>query len=356
MSEPEKNGIELTLVKPEHYGPLLPYIEDENVTDINWNGQALWIDDLTKGRYKSDIVLSDEFVEQFGIRISNVVSQTFNKQSPKLEAETEDLRITIIHKTVSHTGTAISIRRTPAVKRINFAKSIQEGTLCDEKTANFISNCVKAKCNIVVCGLTGSGKTELLKYLTNYIFPKDRVITIEDTLEIHYSKINEGKDCLEFKVNNDTFTYSDAIKSSLRLLPEWILLSEARSLEVQYLFESMSTGAKCLTTLRTDDIRKLPDRIKSMLKDESQSVEDRTYEFFDVAILVQKKETHDGDDVSIDRSIAQVAVFTRENDKNVCRFLIDEGKWTDETLQESFAHRLAIAGIPDPFKYTFIKA
>lgn len=356
MGESENKGLELSLVMPEHYGPLFPYIQDENVTDINWNGQALWIDDLTKGRYKSDIVLTDNFIEQFGIRISNVVSQSWNKYSPKLEAETDDLRITIIHKSVSHTGTAISIRKTPAVKRINFAKSIQEGTFCDEKTANFISNCVKAKCNIVVCGLTGCGKTELLKYLTNYIFPKDRAITIEDTLEIHYSKINEGKDCLEFKVNNDTFTYSDAIKASLRLLPEWILLSEARSTEVQYLFESMSTGAKCLTTLHTDDIRKLPDRIKSMLKDESQSVEDRTYEFFDVAILVQKAETHNGDDVSIDRFISQVAVFTRDNKENVCRMLVDEGKWTNESLQESFAHRLNIAGIPDPYKYTFIQA
>lgn len=345
---------DLTLLKDENYGLLLPFIQDINVTDINWNGMHLWIDDLTRGRYMSDVKLSDEFVDSFAIRISNVADRTFNKYNPKLEAETEELRITIIHDSVSHTGTCISIRKTPAVKRIEFEKSINNGSYCSRTVADFISNCIKAKLNVVICGIPGVGKTELLKYLTNYIQPRDRVITIEDTLEIHYSKINVGYDCLEFKVDENTFTYVDAIKESLRLLPQWILLSEARSKEVKYLIESLSTGAKCITTLHTDDVTKVPDRIENMLQSEavSDSFKDQIYEFLDIAILVDKSITVDDDGTEyIERFISQVAIYTHDKDKNTCNLIVDDGKLVNEQVQDSVLKKFKLAGINNPFMY-----
>jgi pilus assembly protein CpaF len=48
--------------KDENYGPLLEFVKDENVTDINYNGTDVWIDDLSKGRYKADVTLSKEFI------------------------------------------------------------------------------------------------------------------------------------------------------------------------------------------------------------------------------------------------------------------------------------------------------
>lgn len=346
--------VDITLLKDENYGELLGFIKDINVTDINWNGMTLWIDDIEKGRYMSDIELTPEFVESFAIRISNIANRTFNKYNPKLEAETEELRITIVHDSVSHTGTCISIRKTPSIKRIEFEKSINNGDYCTREIADFISNCVKAKLNIVVCGLPGVGKTELLKYLTNYIQPRDRVITIEDTLELHYSKINVGYDCLEFKVDDKTFTYVDAIKESLRLLPQWILLSEARSTEVKYLIESLSTGAKCLTTLHTDDVTKVPDRIKNMIDKTSDldTLEDQIYEFLDIAILVDKEIiTQEDGTEKIRRYISQVAMFSRENKENECILILDKGKKQDVTVPKSLSYRFSIAGISNPFEY-----
>lgn len=349
--------IDLSLLKDENYGELLPLIKDVNITDINWNGIQLWIDDVTKGRYMSDLVLSDEFVDSFVIRISNIANRTFNKYNPKLEAETEELRITVVHNSVSNTGTCISIRKTPAVKRIEFEKSINSGDYCSREVADFMSNCIKSKLNVVVCGLPGVGKTELVKYLTNYIQPRDRVITIEDTLELHYSKINVGYDCLEFKVDEKTFTYVDAIKESLRLLPQWILLSEARSTEVRYLLESLSTGAKCITTIHTDDVRKVPDRIKNMIGTVTVAdtgIEDTVYEFLDVAILVDKKIDFDeatGEDI-ITRYISQIAVYAKDdNDKKKCVLLVDEGKRLDNEVPKSVLRKFNIAGIKNPFSY-----
>ena len=356
MSKTHGSGeIDLSLLKDENYGELLPLIKDVNITDINWNGIQLWIDDVTKGRYMSDIVLSDEFVDSFVIRISNIANRTFNKYNPKLEAETEELRITVVHNSVSNTGTCISIRKTPAVKRIEFEKSINSGDYCSREVADFMSNCIKSKLNVVICGLPGVGKTELVKYLTNYIQPRDRVITIEDTLELHYSKINVGYDCLEFKVDDKTFTYVDAIKESLRLLPQWILLSEARSTEVRYLLESLSTGAKCITTIHTDDVRKVPDRIKNMIGTTADTgIEDTVYEFLDVAILVDKKIDFDeatGDEI-IKRYISQIAVYTKDDDdKKRCVLLVDEGKRLDSEVPKSVLRKFNSAGIKNPFNY-----
>ena len=62
------------------------------------------------------------------------------------------------------------------------------------------------------------------------------MITIEDSLEIHYSEINPEADAVELRVGED-FSYTDAIKACLRQNPMWLVLSEARSVEVTSLIE-----------------------------------------------------------------------------------------------------------------------
>ena len=340
------DDITIGLLQDDAFGPMLKYIKDDEVTDINWNGRQLWIDNLKQGRYCAKEVLTDNFVQQFATRVSNVVSESFNKYNPKLEAETEELRISILHGSVAHTGTSISIRKTPAVKRIDFGQQIKSGDYCSIEMANFMSNAVKAGLTTIVCGLPGDGKTELVKYLTSYIPPKDRVITIEDNLEIHYHNINPDKDCIELKVD-EAFTYVDAIKASLRQLPRWIMVAEARSVEIKYLLEAISTGAHCMTTIHTDDVRKLPSRIKNMMGSaaEEKALSD-IYTFIDLGILIRKKYDEKG---NIFRYLDQMGVFDEEKEEVVLIF--DEGKRTENELPNSIARKFRLAGIPDPFEY-----
>lgn len=350
----DKNRIIIGVMREQSFGDLLPFVQDQNITDINWNGSQLWIDDVVKGRYLSDVTLTKDFVDAFSIRVSNVVSKSFNKYTPVLEAETDELRITILHDSASATGRSISIRKTPPIKRINFADAVKNGDYCSQDIANLISNSVKAKMNIIVCGLPGVGKTELVKYLTNYIFPEDRVITIEDTLELHYSKTNPNKDCIEIKIS-PYLTYTDAIKTCMRLLPQWVILSEARSTEVQYLIESVSTGAKCITTLHTDDVRKIPDRILNMMEidvSNHQTVLNQIYSFFDLAILVDKEQDETG---AIKRYISQVCYFTRIDGVNDCLMVVDNKKVINTKLPDDLLSKFSKIGIDNPFEYKFIK-
>lgn len=282
--------LNLQLIKPEYFGELTPYLLDDNVTDIDWNGKELWITDLNKGRYHSDLVLEPKFVSQFTQRMSNVVGVQFNQNNPILEAETDNLRISIIHESKANTGRAIAIRKTPVVRRIDEGAIEETGYVKDKEIMNLVINSVLSNMNIVVCGKAGVGKTEFMKYLTKFIRPWERAITIEDNMELHYSSINPGKDCIEMRVDK-SFTYRQAIKASLRQNPEWILLSEARSDEVIDLLEAMSTGHGVITSIHTDTVSNIPGRFASMAgTDEyAKKAEKDVYMYIDMGILVARK-------------------------------------------------------------------
>lgn len=143
--------------KEESYGPLLPFVKDPLITDINYNGSDVWLEHLEKGRYKADVQLTPEFVQQFSVHISNVVSEQLNKFNNVLEAETETLRISIIHPSVTDTGYSISIRKTPAVIRLHEDEMLKQGYFTKPILA-FLKNCIKANMNLVFCGTPGAVK------------------------------------------------------------------------------------------------------------------------------------------------------------------------------------------------------
>ena len=290
------------------YGNLLKFILDENITDINWS-QGLWVNDLNKGRYKiKGFTLDDNFIQQFYTRISNLMNVQFNKNNPLLEAETDNLRISILHDSVTNTGISISIRKTPAVRRIN-RDSIVKDDYCNGDIDTFMENAIRAHCTVVVGGLPGVGKTEYVKYLTQFIPAYERVYTIEDNLELRYSAINPGKDCVEIKIS-DTFGYSEALKASKRQLPTWVLLAEARGEEVRFLMENISAGVHCLTTVHLDDVSKLPDRLRNM----GQTInENDVYSFIDIGVQIRSV-VKEGE--KIKRKVAQVICLSREDEKN----------------------------------------
>ena len=137
--------------------------------------------------------MTPAFVEQFTQRIANVVSRQFNKRNPELEAETSELRVTILHESVAKSGRSISIRKTPPLIRLTAESAIAE-KFCSEELLAVLINCVKTKMNITFCGMPGIGKTECVKFFSQFIPANERVITIEDTLEIRYAETNPGKE------------------------------------------------------------------------------------------------------------------------------------------------------------------
>ncbi len=331
----EKKQVSITR---EYFGPLYPYIADDDITDVDYDGRRLWVTDCRNHRYPiEEEVLSREFVEEFTKRVANTVSKPFHKQSPVLEAETDTLRITVVHESVAMSGRAICIRKSPPFVRLTLEKMLEEG-YCDRRTHDLIRDCVLGKMNLVFCGEPGVGKTECAKYFSRFI-PKDqRVITIEDNPEWHYEAIAPGSDCVSLRIS-PVMDYTKAIKTCLRLNPKWMMVSEVRSKEVCYLMEGFSTGVRGMTTLHTDDIRKLPDRMINMAGGEvsPERMENDVYSFIDCGILIRqgmRKDPQGG--YKLRRYIDQVGFFTREEGRNCCRLVVDRGEWVETSGEEKW--------------------
>lgn len=288
------------------FGFLTEFIEDPLITDINYNGRHLWIDHLQKGRYAIDQIPLPSFFEQMSYKFANFVNMPFNAVHPVVEAETDQLRISIIHTSVS-SQLSISIRKTPAVMRLTPA-ILKKQKYAPSWLLALLAKWVVMKCNIIISGLPGAGKTELLKYLMQYIDPAQRVITIEDTCEIRYSDLFPQSDSVSLKVS-ERFDYTSAIKSCLRQRPDWMLVSEVRSHEIVSLLQSVSTGASLLSTIHASSAQGIPQRILHMFPGVELSNDvllTMIYETLDVGIHVEASITKQG----IRRYIREVVCYS----------------------------------------------
>ncbi len=330
---------------PEHFGRLLPFVIDENITDIVWNGRALWIDDLISGRYVSDVVLEDKFVEDFCARVANYSNQTFNSYQPLLEAQIDMLRISVVHESQAHTGTTIAIRRTSSVCRLTRENCLEEG-FCDQETWDLLPKIILSGFSCISGGLPGVGKTELLKLLSTFIPKEERAIVMEDSPEFHYSLLNPDKDCTEWLINK-TFTYETALKASLRQRPDWNILAEARGRETRYLMENFSSGIKVLTSTHLGDEADLIDRLENMIGDTELAKRIRN-EIFLRGLVVFVLHRHI-DDTGIKRRLAQVCFYSNEEDGHTRTLIVRDGKLVNKNLPPKVLEKFAAAGFHDPF-------
>ena len=249
------------------FGLLMPLLDDDDVTDISYsnNGQ-LWIKTLSQGVKPAHIDgLNNEVMEKLAFQCSNVMGKTFNMAHPLLDAESAELRLNFVHESIATNGIAVLIRKTPAKIRLNKDKLVKEDYV-SLKLHDFLMTCVSGHCNILVSGETGSGKTELVKYLASHIKEDEKIITIEDTLELHLDKIYPTRDIVAMKTNNIA-SYSDVLVACMRQNPRWILLSEVRSAEaVLAVRNSISSGHNILSTIHSDKASSIPMRLYSLLE------------------------------------------------------------------------------------------
>jgi pilus assembly protein CpaF len=295
------------------FGGLKEYIANDDITDISYsNSGQLWVKSLSMGLYRvtddTNEVVNDQMVEKIAFQCANIMGKVFNMAHPFLDAESAELRLNFVHVSIAKNGVAMVIRKTPAKIRLNKEKLLNEQYI-SEDIHNFLMRCVEGHCNIIVSGETGAGKTEFVKYLAAHTKENEKIITIEDTLELHLDRIFPHRDIVAMKTNNIA-SYSEVLVTCMRQNPKWILLSEVRSAEaVTAVRNSISSGHNIISTIHSDKAESIPHRMYSLLEaniDVDQFLK-TIYRYIQIGVHIRARQ--DMESKKMVREIAEVVEF-----------------------------------------------
>jgi type IV secretory pathway ATPase VirB11/archaellum biosynthesis ATPase len=221
-------------------------------------------------RCRTNIRLSTSEVEGLVARLRHASGRPFSESRPYLEHDLEDLnaRVTVIGRPLSPSGTAIALRR-HATNPWTLPKLIAADSL-SPMAAGLLSFLVDGQSTILVAGGRGSGKTSLLGAILQE-FPKgQRVLTIEDTLELPVEEMQTlGYKVQAMRVQSTLGTdgelsADDALRLALRLGDSALVLGEVRGKEAKTLYEAMragNAGSAVLGTIHGTSARAVHDRV-----------------------------------------------------------------------------------------------
>lgn len=226
-------------------GALQPLLEDESITEVMVNGpQHVFIEQDGRIKESGITIESQEKLEDMIQAIVARVNRVVNEASPLVDARLKDgSRVSVILPPIALDGPVITIRKFPS-KPLTVEELIRKGSFTHE-AAEFLNKMVRARCNIFICGGTGSGKTTFLNALANFIPPEERIVTIEDSAELQLKSL---KNVVRTETRNagsqsrGQVSIRDLIKMSLRLRPDRIIVGEVRGPEALDMLQAMNTG------------------------------------------------------------------------------------------------------------------
>jgi len=216
----------------------------------------------------SDIKFDDE--QQLRCLIYKLLAPTrrrIDESFPYVDVSLKDgSRVNIIIYPLSLDGTSVTIRKfLGTIKKVE--DLIKLDTL-DQRMADFLVACIRAKINMLFSGATGAGKTTTLAVLSGYIDNNERIVTIEDTAELrlnqdHIVRLETRPPSIEGK---GEVTIRDLFNNSLRMRPGRIILGEIRSSEALDMLQAMCSGhTGSLAVLHANSPTEVVYRLETMI-------------------------------------------------------------------------------------------
>ncbi|HET7902568.1 MAG TPA: CpaF family protein [Candidatus Nanopelagicales bacterium] len=353
------------------YGPLEPFLRDPEVTEVMVNGATtIYIERggqifPADGRFTDDAHLRrtiDKIVGRVGRRV--------DESSPMVDARLPDgSRVNAVIPPLSVDGPTLTIRKF-ATDPYETEDLITFGTMTTT-VAEFLSQCVIGRLNILVSGGTGAGKTTTLNVLSSFIPEDERIITIEDAAELqlhqeHVVRLESRPPNIEGK---GEVKIRDLVRNSLRMRPDRIVVGEVRDAAALDMLQAMNTGHDgSITTAHSNGPRDSLARIETMVLMAGaelplKAIREQTSSAFD--LIVHQSRFRDGS-----RRITHVTeVVGMEGDVITLQdiFLFDYAAGYDEEgaplgtlrstgLRPKFLDKLAAHGIHvDPVIFAFEK-
>ncbi len=249
------------------YGPIQPLLEDASISEIMVNGARAIFIERNGELIETEVHFEDDAqVLRIIDRMIHPQGRRIDRDHPMVDARLPDgSRLNAIIPPAAVNGPCITIRKF-LQNRMSIEDLIRVGTL-NEHMAEFLQACVVARLNIVISGPTSSGKTTFLNVLTGFIPGQQRIVTIEDAVELQLKQRHVIS--LETQSANvdgaGAVSTRDLVRNALRMRPDRIIVGEVRSGETLDMIQAMNTGHHgSITTVHSNSPRDSIARLETM--------------------------------------------------------------------------------------------
>lgn len=237
------------------------------ITDVSYNGVNVFYQHNKLGRMKADFKVSQSEVIDFIRQIANFAERQFSFATPILDVSIGRYRINAVHPSIVRVGDdkacSFAIRVGSTESRIKNDKDF-----ISEDALMFLDKALEEGESLVISGPTGSGKTELQKFLLTRLRKNSRIIVIDNIQELDNVRINDDLDITSWQISpsNPSGSALELIRNALRSNPDWLVVAEARGKEMNDVLNSVMTGHPIITTLHAKKIETIPHRICRMVE------------------------------------------------------------------------------------------
>jgi pilus assembly protein CpaF len=250
------------------FGPIQDLLDDRGISEIMVNGMSgIYIE---SGGVLRKTNLAFESLEQLMRVIDRMVRSSgrrVDQSSPMVDTRLPDgSRLNVILPPLAVDGPSVTIRKFTA-SDLGIEDLVRFDTLSGE-AADFLQRAVASRLNILVSGGTGTGKTTVLNILSTFIGATERVVTIEDAVELTLRMPNLIR--LETRPANSEgageVSIRDLVRNALRMRPNRIVVGEVRGGETIDMLQAMNTGHEgSLSTVHANSPRDAARRLETMI-------------------------------------------------------------------------------------------
>jgi pilus assembly protein CpaF len=249
------------------YGPIDLLLPDPEISEIMVNGANHVFVERNGEVLETDVQFDNEnHLLRIIDRIVSPLGRRVDADYPTADARLPDgSRVNVVIPPVAVDGPHVTIR-----KFLQTKMTMDDLVSMDALTpymVKFLEACVVARLNILVTGNTSSGKTTVLNALSGFIPEKERIVTIEDAVELKLKQRHVIR--LETKLPNvdgaGAVSVRELVRNALRMRPDRIVVGEVRGGEAMDMLQAMNTGhTGSLTTLHANSPRDGTARLETM--------------------------------------------------------------------------------------------
>ena len=227
---------------PDVLDPIAPLMRDATLTEIMVNGPDTIYVERDGQLLLTDRQFEDEnhLLQAIDAMLSGA-GRPLDLSDPVLEARLPDgSRLTVVFPPVAVDGPMATIRKF-SPRPIAIEDQIRFGSLSVE-AASFLQACVLARANFLISGGSSSGKTTLLNGLSASVPDNERIVTIEECVEL---RLQQGHVCrLEsFPAGEKGKTVRELVRHGVRMRPDRLIVGEIRlPKEAFYTLQALHTG------------------------------------------------------------------------------------------------------------------